>query len=156
MAKLCRNEYMVRTISISMLLFVKWKLIMIFTVSSFLFFSFFFSITGGLVYSYLTFSSSSSTPTANQEEDKLVQELQDSAENRQFSDTLTLQSVKPTAWDYSTTTYKAAIRDLVYILYTNCRKFPTQSCYIFYLDRVFNHSFNYYKHYKDCVFIIRL
>ncbi|XP_066500709.1 nucleotide sugar transporter SLC35D2 [Hoplias malabaricus] len=52
-------------------------------------------ISGGLMYSYLTFHSSSSTQTVTQDEDKLrvhvVEELRDSAENQTLSD-----AVKPT------------------------------------------------------------
>ncbi|XP_072538027.1 nucleotide sugar transporter SLC35D2 isoform X2 [Salminus brasiliensis] len=54
-------------------------------------------ISGGLVYSYLTFHGGSSAQTANQEEGKLRVHVveEDRAEKSQFSDVLTLQSVRP-------------------------------------------------------------
>uniref|UniRef100_W5LPE7 Solute carrier family 35 member D2 n=1 Tax=Astyanax mexicanus TaxID=7994 RepID=W5LPE7_ASTMX len=54
-------------------------------------------ISGGLVYSYLTFHGGSSAQTATQEESRLrVHVVEENTEEKsQFSDILTLQSVKP-------------------------------------------------------------
>lgn len=85
LAKLCRAEYMVRTQFECK--YANKKLLPYFP--HFYLLLYLFSISGGLVYSYLTFHSTSTSPshTANKEEEELshdVKEPDEISEKRQF------------------------------------------------------------------------